>query len=94
MRCYDPSLDLGIAEAVEILQAAGVETFESCQGGAGHTYPDPTIRFEGERPEGFRALSVALQNGLRVRTLRRVWTILDNEPTGPFWEMTFSSRVR
>ncbi len=94
MRCYDPPLDPGIAEAVEILQAEGVETFESCQGGAGHTSPEPTVRFHGEHPEGFRALGVALQNGLRVRTLRRVWRIEDNEPTGPCWEMTFSNRVR
>jgi hypothetical protein len=90
-RTYDPPLDPGIARAVEILQAAGVETFESCQGGSGHAYPEPTIRFHGDRPEGFRALSVALQSGLRVSSLRRVWPLIDKEPTGPWWELTFDS---
>ncbi len=28
---------------VEVLRAAGVETFESCEGGAGHSYPEPTV---------------------------------------------------
>jgi hypothetical protein len=78
-KVYSPPLDPGISEAVTILRAAGVETFESCQGGQGHAYPEPTVRFHGERPEGFRALGVALQNGLRVAALRRVWPILDNE---------------
>ncbi len=30
---YDPPLDPGIANAVTTLAAAGVETFESCEGG-------------------------------------------------------------
>jgi hypothetical protein len=28
--------------------------------------------------------------GLPVTELRRVWPILDGEPTGPWWELTFS----
>ncbi len=87
---YDPPLDAGISDAVEGLQAAGVETFESCEGGSGHAYLEPTVRFHGEQPEGFRALAVALQSGLRVAALRRVWTVEDNEPTGPWWELTFA----
>jgi hypothetical protein len=86
---YDPPLDPGIAPAVETLVGAGVETFESCQGGAGHCYPEPTVRFHGELPEGFRALAVALREGLKVSELRRVWPINDGEPTGPWWELTF-----
>lgn len=84
-------IDPGIACAVRILVEAGIETFESCEGGAGHAYPEPTIRFHGGRPEGFRALAIALGGGqLKVRELRRVWPILDGEPTGPWWEITFS----
>lgn len=82
-------LDPGIRRFVETLCAAGIETFESCQGGAGHAYPEPTIRFHGDRSEGFRALAVAQQHDLPVATLRRIWPIVEDEPTGPWWEMTF-----
>ena len=66
---------------------AGVETFESCEGGDGHAYTEPTIRFHGERGEGLRALGVALQSGIKVTALRRTWPINDGEPTGPWWEI-------
>lgn len=82
-------LDVGIAEYVQALAAAGVETFESCQGGVGHACHEPTIRFHGKRGEGFRALGIALQMGFKVSELRREWPIIDGEPTGPYWVMTF-----
>lgn len=91
VNAFDPPLDAGIRRAVEILQAEGVETFESCQGGQGHAYPEPTIRFHGNRPEGFRALAVAVNHGLAVANLRRVWPIIDGEPTGPYWEITLKA---
>jgi len=72
---FSPPLDIGIKHAVEILNQAGVETYESCEGGPNHAYPEPTIRFHGERAEGFRALSVALQNNLSVSGLKRIWRI-------------------
>ena len=81
------AMDDGIREAVRLLAEAGVETFESCEGGNGHAYTEPTIRFHGERAEGFRALSIALQFKLRVLSLRRIWPINDGEPTGPWWEL-------
>ena len=79
-----PPPDPGIYEAVEILQGAGVETYESCQGGVGHSYSEPTVAFHGERYEGFRALSVAMQARLPVTELRRVWrrSASENWPTG------------
>jgi hypothetical protein len=86
-RIFSSPLDKGIESAVKILIAAGVETFESCEGGNGHAYLEPTVRFHGERSEGFKALAVALQHGLRVSTLRRIWPIRDGEPTGPWWEI-------
>lgn len=83
-------LDRGIRRTVEILDAAGVETFESCQGGAGHAFPQPTVRFHGSLGAGWHALSVCFNNGLPVRELRRVWDILDGHvPTGPYWEVVF-----
>jgi hypothetical protein len=88
-KAFEPPLDAGIIEPVRILREAGIETFESCEGGEGHAYPEPTVRFHGQRAEGFRALSIAMDNGLRVSELRRVWPINDGEPTGPWWELTF-----
>lgn len=52
------ALDPAIRDAVRILADAGIETFESCQGGEGHAYPEPTVRFHGERGEGFKALAI------------------------------------
>lgn len=86
---FDPPLDVGIRQAVEILSRAGIETFESCEGGPGHSYAEPTVRFHGDRSEGFRALALALQNNLPVSALRRAWNITDGEPTGPIWEIVF-----
>ena len=86
---YSPPLDEGISKEVSVLVKNSIETFESCQGGDGHSYPEPTIRFHGDRSEGFKALAVALQNGLEVNALKRVWDIIDGEPRGPWWEITF-----
>ena len=82
-------LDAPIADTVRILRLGGIETFESCQGGEGHAYPEPTVRFHGQSGEGFRALAVAMEWGLPVSCLRRVWSMTDHEPTGPCWEIVF-----
>jgi hypothetical protein len=84
-------LDDGIRQAVLVLRQHGIETFESCEGGDGHAFLEPTIRFHGHKSEGFRALAAALEAGLRVSELRRVWPILDGEPTGPCWELTLTA---
>lgn len=86
---FDPPLDPGIRVAVEALSAAGIETFESCEGGRGHSYPEPTVRFHGYPAEGMRALAVAVASGLAVLELRRVWRVADGEPNGPWWELVF-----
>ena len=82
-------LDEGIRSIVQILVQNGVETFESCQGGKGHAFYEPTVRFHGGHAEGFRVLSIALQHGLKVCELRRYYSVEDGEPVGPHWEMTF-----
>lgn len=89
---YNPPLDNGIRREVEVLNLSGIETYESCEGGPGHSYPEPTIRFHGGRAEGFKALSIALQNDLLVIGLKRVWCIVDGEPVGPTWEITFAKK--
>lgn len=83
-------LDSKIEPYVAALREANIETFESCQGGEGHPYPVPTIRFNGDVSEGWRALAVALQRQLPVAELKRVWSMQDLCPEGPVWEMTFT----
>ncbi len=82
-------LDPGIAETVHALRRCGVPTYESCQGGPGHTFPEPTVRFSGGREQGVQVLGLALQLRLPVRALKRVWRVVDGEPVGPHWELTF-----
>src|SRR5208337_2020781 len=83
------SLDPKIRPIVKILYEHGIETFESCDGGPRHAYPEPTVCFHGQQSEGFKALAIALQHGVRVSELRRYYSIQDGEPVGPKWAMTF-----
>ena len=89
-RKYYPPLEKGIKQYVLILNDAGIETYESCEGGQGHSYPEPTVRFHGDHSEGFRALAIALQHALPVLFLRKLWTIQDLQPVGPTWELVFA----
>ena len=86
---FEPPLDNGIRDIVLMLVSNGIETFESCEGGKGHSFSEPTVLFEGSLGEGLRALSVALDNGLPVSRLRKTWGIIDGLIHGPWWEMTF-----
>lgn len=83
------SLDPGIRHTVGVLDAGRVETFESCEGGQGHSFPEPTVRFYGGPSEGFRALDVAMRADLPVRAIRRYWRVGPEGPEGPQWEMVF-----
>ena len=82
-------LDPGIRRYVLILRAQGIETFESCQGGNGHSFPEPTVRFFGNSHEGYRAFTAAMNYGLPVLSLRRYYQVVDSQLEGPWWEMTF-----
>jgi hypothetical protein len=90
---WESFIDAGIVRAVRLLNEFGIETFESCQGGDGHCYPEPTVRFHGDRSEGFRALAVVMQHALPVSSLRRIWQIVDADPTGPYWEIVFKVQI-
>lgn len=85
-------IDRGITPELRVLWENGIETFESCEGGKGHSFSEPTIRFHGDKSEGFRALAIAIQHGLKVTCLRRYWDVNAGEPVGPMWEMTFVKR--
>ena len=90
---FDPPLDPGIESFVRHLASSGIETFESCEGGDGHAYPEPTVRFHGGISEGYKAVSYALESDFGVASLKRVWDILDGELTGPYWEITLTSKL-
>lgn len=89
----DANLDPGIRHAVLILRAGSVETYESCEGGAGHAFPEPTVRFHGPPSEGLRALAWATQHALPVADLRRVWHWQHGEVVGPTWELSFFRKM-
>ena len=90
-KVFEPPLDAGIEKKVLTLIRNGVETYESCEGGEGHAYPEPTVRFHGEQNEGYRAVAIAMAYGLEANELKRVWEVIDGELTGPNWELTFWS---
>lgn len=93
-RDWDLPLDRGISYAVKVLRDSGVETFESCEGGDGHAFLEPTVRFNGGKAAGFHAVACAMNHGLPVADLRRFWMMVDGELDGPYWEMTFRPRER
>lgn len=86
---FSPPLDKGIEKEVVILNQNGIDTYESCQGGIGHSFPEPTVRFHGENAEGFKAYAIAVENGLKVDELRRSYRVENGELVGPIWEITF-----
>jgi len=90
----DMELDPGIRRAVLILRRAGIETCESCEGGVGHAFPDPTIRFHGSTWAGYRAFAIAMEHGLPVLHLRYSYGVEGGQLGPPRWEMTFHPTVR
>ena len=70
-------LDIGIEKAVNIMIKNGFQTFESCQGGIGHCFNEPTIRFFGDEFDLIRAWEVCELNGLRVFEAKRVFRKVD-----------------
>ena len=87
------NLDEGVKYIVEVLNLYGVETYESCDGSEGHSYLAPTVRFYGNKSEGYRAASIAINNGFPLKQLNRLWTCFDSELIGPDWEMVFWETV-
>jgi hypothetical protein len=85
----DMPLDPGIRRAVLILRSAGVETMESCEGGPGHAFPEPTVRFNGDAWAGYKAFAIAMEHGLPVMSLRRAYGVTNGQLEGPWWELTF-----
>lgn len=89
----DLALDEGIARAVMILRRGGIETYESCEGGPGHAFSEPTVRFYGNAWEGHKAFAIAMEHDLPVFQLHRFYQVTDGELAGPNWEIVFSRKV-
>ena len=89
----DLGLDPGIARVVMTLREHGIETMQSCEGGEGHAYAEPTVEFGGGYGDGWKALGIAFNYGFPVGTLMREWRIdwETREPVGPYWVMVFST---
>jgi hypothetical protein len=87
----DIPLDRGIHSYVLALRTGGIETFESCEGGKGHAFPEPTIRFHGGMAEGFKAFAIAKERGLPVYKVRLSYSVDEGFLTGPWWEIVFST---
>ena len=57
-------MDPLIAPIVLVLREYGIDTVQSCQGGEGHSYSRPTVEFRGHSDQGYKAVHIAMQNGL------------------------------
>lgn len=103
--CPGHPIDLGIVRAVKLLRDAGFHTFEACEGGGDHAYAEPTVRFEGSKECGRRALKLLADHDLPIQRLSRTWSYYElihrfpENPAGgvdrlsPFWEVTFASKL-
>jgi hypothetical protein len=89
------SLDRGIRFAVRVLHAAGFETCQSCQGGKGHAYSEPTVdlRAEADDARGFGALAALRTYGLPIAEVAIVWPVQNGFPYEKLWRVTFSKTM-
>jgi hypothetical protein len=84
-------LDRGIRFAVRVLHAAGFETCQSCQGGKGHSYDEPTVEMvsTGGDAQGFGALAALQAYGLPVAAISIQWPVQHGLPYERNWRITF-----
>ncbi len=90
----DSPLDPGIKEVVLILRSEGVETVESCEGGEGHPYKEPTIIFHGNPYEGFRAYTIVKNHGYLIDSLAYEYIESDGWLKGPYWRLVLAKLDR
>lgn len=84
-------LDEGIRFPVRVLHAAGgIETCQSCQGGEGHAYHDPTIDVvaASDDAKGFRALDALVDYNIEVASVALVWPVSNGMPAEKLWRIT------
>jgi hypothetical protein len=68
-------LDPGIAWTVKFLREAGVHTVSSCEGGDGHPYDEPMVRFRGDPAEAKRVAELTWREGLFPFEISRAWHV-------------------
>lgn len=85
------TLDTGIRFAVRVLHANGFETCQSCQGGKGHAYGQPTVDMvaTADDAQGFGALAALQSYGLPVDSISIFWNICNGLPYEKLWRITF-----
>ena len=90
---FHPPLDPGIERAVLFLRQHGFRTYASCEGGEGHAYPKPTVRFNGHYKDLLAAAGLLMYAFFPVSEVRRGYSAVWNELDGPYNEITFSDKV-
>ena len=95
-RAWYEALDAGIRFPVRVLHAAGLETCQSCEGGEGHAYYDPTIDMvaRADDVDGFAALRALEDYGLHVATVSIVWNIKNGLPYEKLWRIVLFGSAR
>lgn len=93
------AVDEVIRPAVKIMREHSFSTFESCQGGKGHPFTEPTIRFNGTEFDLITAYELCYHYKLNVTCVRRVyvknpvynnkWEEITENWTRPFNEIVF-----
>ncbi len=85
------TIDKGIRFAVRVLNAKGIDTQQSCQGGKGHAYNQPSVDIPAtdDDAKGFAALSALRDYGLPVQEVSIIWPVSGSLPTEKFWRVTF-----
>lgn len=91
-------VDEKIRAVVVLLNRHGFKTFESCQGGEGHCFKYPTVRFEGSEFDLIKAHNICEVNNLNVMEGKRVYrkTPLYNDEgvsIGEAWETPFNELI-
>lgn len=83
-------LDPGIRFPVRVLHAQCLLTSQSCQGGEGHSYQEPTVDLvDNGTAEGMLALAALGAYGLDVMELSLVWDVQHWLPHGErIWRVT------
>lgn len=76
-------MDPGIRYPVRLLHAHGIPTNESCQGGEGHAFHDPSIVMQEGR--AFEAMNQLERCGIPVREVVSRWSVDDGVPNERSW---------
>ncbi|MES2373778.1 MAG: hypothetical protein V4557_14455 [Bacteroidota bacterium] len=101
MVSFPDNIDEQIRPVVEVLTRHGFKTFESCQGGEGHFFNEPTVRFWGTENDLLKAYEICQCYKIAVFEARRVYGKEDvyvnqgigkeNEnPIGQAWGIPFN----